>query len=173
MILLPRTSTAHLQWNEPVVLSLRWLTTFDRIYVPRYVLDTYSHMARQEKTWLNYVTILKRFKRPLGGHLTGKLTLKLFKCYIILFSGNLTTPAPDNDNWTVHLISNSNFTIIRIPPPPPPALHYVSPTSIATQTLTQKLMLNAHLPTGSRQLAISPTADWESAFVGRCALSIT
>ena len=30
------------------------------------------------------------------------------------------------------------------------------------------LMLNAHLPTGSRQLAISPTADWESAFVGRC-----
>ena len=39
-------------------------------------------------------------------------------------------------------------------------------------------MLNAHLPTGSRQLAISPTgsrqlaisptADWESAFVGRC-----
>ena len=86
----------------------------------------------QEKTWLNYVTILKRFKRPLGGHLTGKLTLKLFKCYIILFSGNLTTPAPDNDNWTVHLISNNNFTIIRIPPPPPLALHYVSPTSIAT-----------------------------------------
>ena len=30
------------------------------------------------------------------------------------------------------------------------------------------IMLNAHLPTGSRQLAISPTADWESAFVGRC-----
>ena len=29
-------------------------------------------------------------------------------------------------------------------------------------------MLNAHLPTGSRQLAISPTADWESVFVGRC-----
>ena len=29
-------------------------------------------------------------------------------------------------------------------------------------------MLNAHLPTGSRQLAISPTADWELAFVGRC-----
>ena len=29
-------------------------------------------------------------------------------------------------------------------------------------------MLNAYLPTGSRQLAISPTADWESAFVGRC-----
>ena len=33
------------------------------------------------------------------------------------------------------------------------------------------LMLNAHLPTGSRQLAISPTADWESAFVGRCVLN--
>ena len=30
------------------------------------------------------------------------------------------------------------------------------------------LMLNAHLPTGSRQLAISPTADWEPAIVGRC-----
>ena len=29
-------------------------------------------------------------------------------------------------------------------------------------------MLNAHLPTGSRQLAISPTADWQSALVGRC-----
>ena len=29
-------------------------------------------------------------------------------------------------------------------------------------------MLNAHLPSGSRQLTISPTADWESAFVGRC-----
>ena len=27
-------------------------------------------------------------------------------------------------------------------------------------------MLNAHLPTGSRQIA--PTADWESALVGRC-----
>ena len=30
------------------------------------------------------------------------------------------------------------------------------------------VMLNAHLPTGSRQLALSPTADWESALVGRC-----
>ena len=28
--------------------------------------------------------------------------------------------------------------------------------------------LNAHLPTASRQLAISPTGDWKSAFVGRC-----
>ena len=29
-------------------------------------------------------------------------------------------------------------------------------------------MLNAHLPTGSRQLAISPTGDRKSALVGRC-----
>ena len=29
------------------------------------------------------------------------------------------------------------------------------------------VMLNAHLPTGIRQLAISPTADGESAFVWR------
>ena len=29
-------------------------------------------------------------------------------------------------------------------------------------------MLNAHLPILSRQLALSPTADWESALVGRC-----
>ena len=35
----------------------------------------------------------------------------------------------------------------------------------------ETLMLNAHLPTGSRQLAISPTADWELAFVGRCVLN--
>ena len=40
-----------------------------------------------------------------------------------------------------------------------------------TQMTTVPLMLNAHLPTGSRQLAISPTADWESAFVGRCVLN--
>ena len=32
----------------------------------------------------------------------------------------------------------------------------------------QLVMLNAHLPTGSRQLAISPTGDWKSVFVGRC-----
>ena len=39
---------------------------------------------------------------------------------------------------------------------------------IRTSPQSVRLMLNAHLPTGSRQLAISPTADRESAFVGRC-----
>ena len=29
-------------------------------------------------------------------------------------------------------------------------------------------MLNAHLPTGGRRYRQLPTADWESAFVGRC-----
>ena len=37
-----------------------------------------------------------------------------------------------------------------------------------TTQFAKGFMLNAHLPTGSRQLAISPTGDSKSALVGRC-----
>ena len=51
---------------------------------------------------------------------------------------------------------------------PPPIPAYTVYARENNDNSGRSLMLNAHLPTGSRQLALSPTADWESALVGRC-----